>query len=187
VAPLDARSPPDVASRCPCRPLRQAARLVTFPVRPSPGVCSARQSVQAVPDVILGPPPVLSWAFPLQGSPMTRDGRAFALPPLAHFRRRLQRPESRLSLCPVPQSIPPRVMWLVSCETAVLPGVPSLFTLDVFVERAPPWLIVSPRGAVGVTATCRPSSGLACSDRSKMSRTLWARLSLTFLCSNPIT
>jgi len=68
----------------------------------------------------------------------------------------------RFPLCPVPQSVPPRVMWLVSCETAVLPGVPSLFTLHIFEERALPWLIVSPQGAVGVTATgppiCRPCS-----------------------------
>jgi hypothetical protein len=44
-------------------------------------------------------------------------------------------------------------MWLVSCETAVLPGVYSLFTLHIFEELAPPGLIVSPPGAVGVTAT----------------------------------
>jgi hypothetical protein len=101
---------------------------------------------------------------------MTRDGRAFALPPLAHFQRRLARPEGRSALCLVPQSIARQVMWLVSCETAVLPGVFSLFTLDVFVEFTPPWLIDSPRGAVGVAATCRPSSGLALSDRSKLSK-----------------
>jgi hypothetical protein len=73
VAPSDARSPPDVASRFQHRAPRQAARHDSFSVRPSPGVCSARQSVLAIPDVILGSPPVLSWAFPLQGSPMTRD------------------------------------------------------------------------------------------------------------------
>jgi hypothetical protein len=159
VAPSDARSPPDVASRFRYRPLRQAARLDPFPVRPSPGVCSARQSVPAVPDVILGPLPVLSWAFPLQGSPMTRDDRAFARLPLPHFRRRLTQPEGCLSLCPVPQSFPPRVMWLVSYETAVLPGVPSLFTLHIFVESAPPGLIDSPQGAVGVAATGPPLCG----------------------------
>lgn len=90
---------------------------------------------------------------------MTRDGRAFALPPLAHFKRRLMQPESCFHQCPVPQSILPRVMWLVSCETAVLPGVSSLVTLDVFEKRAPPGLIVSPQGAVGVTATGPPIFG----------------------------
>jgi hypothetical protein len=55
-------------------------------------------------------------------------------------------------------------MWLVSYETAVLPGVYSLFTLHIFEERAPPWLIDSPQGAVGVTATGPPFFGL-CSLR----------------------
>jgi len=175
VAPFNALSPPDVASWFPLRSLRQAARRGTFPIRPSPGFYSARQSVQAAPDVIPGPPPVLSWASPLQGSPMTRDGHAFTYPPLPHFRRRLARPEGRPALCPVPQSVLHEPCgWSLARLPSFLGFLPfSLFTSLRSSRR--PGLSFRLGAPLASPPTYRPSLGLARSDRSKMSRTLRAR------------
>jgi hypothetical protein len=64
------------------------------------------------------------------------------------------------SLRPVLQSILPPVLWLVSEETAVLPGVFSIFTLHIDSKLARPWLMVSPWIPEYVTASCRIRFGL---------------------------
>jgi hypothetical protein len=167
VTPFDALSPPDVTSWFPLRSLRQAARRGAFPIRPSPGFFSARQSVQAAPDVILGPPPVLSWAFPLQGSPMTRDGYAFTYPPLPHFRHRPKQPEGCPTLCPVPQSVLHKPCgWSLARLPSFLGFLPfSLFTSLRSSRR--PGLSFHLGARSASPPPDRPSSGLACSDRSK--------------------
>jgi hypothetical protein len=135
VAPLDARSPLDVTRQVPLDVPRQAAFSLVVPAQPPSGGCPSSKSVHTMTGVNQNHRSRCSPGLPpLQGSPRPRDGNALTPPPLTHFQLRFQHPEERLPLCPVPQSLTTRGLWLVfpgePFKTAVLPGVYSLVTPD---------------------------------------------------------
>jgi hypothetical protein len=133
VAPLDARSPPDVTSEFRPGRLRRIASNQAFALRPPPGVCPSSESVlrcQVLPCITAADP--LLGFLPSKGLP----GPAMARPSPVLLSRTsyciLLRPKDEGFRNPVPQSFVPHALWLVSLETAVLPGVYSLFTLHIF-------------------------------------------------------
>jgi hypothetical protein len=142
--------------------MQQAALHGTFPARPPSGVVPSSESVHPAAGVNLssGVAPLLGF-IPSKGLP----GHAMELPSqplLSHtftpVRSAARRPLHSPS--PVPQSIPPRNLWLASEEAAVLPGVCYLFTLHILLELASPWLMVSPQAPEYVTASRQTLFGL---------------------------
>jgi hypothetical protein len=165
VAPSDARSPPDITSRVrPCFP-RQAAFRDSFPAQLPSGVYPSSQSVlpwSVLPFHRSRSSPGLG---PLQGSPRFLDRHAFTHPPLPHFHAGSPRPKVWLPFARCPRVLLSQPVAGLSTlpkepfQTAVLPGVYSLVTLDYLVESAPPWLMVSPQVPEYVTASCRTLFG----------------------------
>jgi hypothetical protein len=123
----------------------QAMGHRTFPARPPSGGQSSSESVHPAPGVNpnTGAVPLLGF-FPSKGLPdyaistLSRTLLSHTLAPV----RLTRRFGSPLPGAPESHS---RNLWLVSEETAVLPGVCSLVTLHTLLESALPWLIVSPR------------------------------------------
>jgi hypothetical protein len=144
-SPLSARSPPDIPSRSPSNTPWQATKCWNYSVRLSSGVCSSSESVHTMSSVN----PNIAAATLLVFLPprVSHDSRwvrlhgpsSHALQSLAHQPRKPGSPAS------APQSITQRAVWLVSKETAVLPGFFTLVTLHTLDELPAPWLIVSPR------------------------------------------
>jgi hypothetical protein len=103
VAPLDARSPLDLASRFQYRFPRQAAFRNPFPARWPSGVFPSGKSV--LPRSVL--PSRRSRSSPgfgpLQGSPRLRDGHAFTHLPLTHFDAGSPHPKARLTFARCPR------------------------------------------------------------------------------------
>jgi hypothetical protein len=121
------------------------------------------------------PQPLLSWFFSLQGSPTTRDGSAFTGPPLTHSHHWLTSPES---LAPLDRC--PRVSLNVPCGLSPkrLPSFLVFLPLSLF---TPFWnsLRLGLSFHLGTQNTSPypglSSLGVVHSDRSRMSKTQWAR------------
>jgi hypothetical protein len=153
VAPLDARSPLDVASWFPPTFLRQAAVQMTFPAQSSSGVFPFSESVHTVPTVkfITAADPLLSF-LPSKGLSryaIETPSRLFLSRTFSpvHLTRK---PASPL---PVPQSLTHASLGL---SPKRLPSFLGSLPLSLFTPfRSPPplWLIVSPQVPEYVTAS----------------------------------
>jgi hypothetical protein len=162
VTPFDARCLPDLTSRFPPWSAQQAALPIASPAwRPS-RLCSTSESVRAWPDVSPNQPVAALLGFgPSKGLP-----RLAMAPPsrLLLSRTSARVPRSRRTVSPSPGAPEHHSTRRVAClsllpqkklETAVLPGVHSLFTLHILSKLARPWLMVSPRVPEYVTASWR--------------------------------
>jgi hypothetical protein len=153
VAPLDARSPLDVASWFASAFLRQAAVQMTFPAQPPSGVYPFSESVLTVPTVkfITAADPLLSF-LPSKGLSryaIETPSRLFLSRTFSpvHLTRK---PASPL---PVPQSLTHASLGL---SPKRLPSFLGSLPLSLFTPfRSPPplWLIVSPQVPEYVTAS----------------------------------
>jgi hypothetical protein len=152
-APLDVRSPLDVTSGSLLRASHSKlpSTRIHSPLAVFRGLIPSSKSVHTMPDVSPNTAAdTLLGLLPSKGLP----GPTMASPSrclLSRTSTPVPRSGERFPFARAPESHS-RALWLVSSETAVLPGVYSLVTLHTLLERAPPWLMVSPRAPKTVTA-----------------------------------